>query len=186
METYCSGKQLKREGAWGTAGHSQSASGSGILELQSHGSQGGAEGEALLEVGRVLTLPRETWAEGTCGSAEMSFRSSRVVLILLSALFLLHQTTKVVFCYRTNRQEIGKSLFWGATTFSLVFAKPQACGEYLRALWHVLFDSHSKKRNIKSLKKKALNWTFPKGNLCPLSSCLEVGESALLCLPGVR
>lgn len=34
---------------------------------------------------------------------KMSFRSSRVVLTLLSALFLLHRTTKVVkFVSRTN------------------------------------------------------------------------------------
>lgn len=44
----------------GSVGHSQSTSRSGGLELQSRGSQGSAEGEALLEVGCVLTLPQET------------------------------------------------------------------------------------------------------------------------------
>lgn len=84
---------------------------SGSLELQSPGSQGAAGGETLLEVGRVLTLPRETRLKEPVVQVKMSFRSLRLVLALLSAYSCCTEQPKWPFVSRTNTQEIGKSLF---------------------------------------------------------------------------
>lgn len=81
----------------GTVGHSQSASGS-VWSCRAREAKVVQMEKCCWRSDVFSYCPKRHELKEPVVQLKMSFRISRVVLTLLSALFLLHQTTREAFC----------------------------------------------------------------------------------------